>query len=65
MTDPHIVHSLQYFAASLAGIARALDDFGYREEALQIFRVKQRLESEAGADPVAADPSSRAVRRSE
>jgi len=52
MTDPHIVHSLQYFAASLGGIARALEDFGFREEALKIFQVKGRLESEAGVDPV-------------
>lgn len=39
------VHSLQYFLASLAGIARALEDFGYRDEAGQLFRVKQELET--------------------
>ena len=38
-------HSLQYFLASLAGIARALEDFGYRDEAGQLFRVKQELET--------------------
>ena len=30
-------HSLPYFLASLAGIARALEDFGYRDEAEQLF----------------------------
>lgn len=37
--------SLQYFLASLAGIARALEDFGYRDEAGQLFLVKERLET--------------------
>ena len=30
-------HSLPYFLASLAGIARALEDFGYRDEANDVF----------------------------
>ena len=37
-------HSLQYFLSSLVGIARALEDFGYREEAGQLFRVQHQLE---------------------
>lgn len=44
MMDPHQSHSIQYFLASLAGIARALQDFGYRDEAGQLFRVKEELE---------------------
>jgi hypothetical protein len=36
---------LHYFLTSLAGIARALEDFGYRDEAVQLFRVKKELES--------------------
>jgi hypothetical protein len=43
--DPQVIHSLQYFLASLAGIARALDDFGYRDEARQIFQIRAGLES--------------------
>jgi hypothetical protein len=43
--EPHQAHSLQYFLASLAGIARALEDFGYRDEAGQLFRVKAKLET--------------------
>jgi hypothetical protein len=38
-------HSLPYFLASLAGIARALEDFGYRDEASRLFRVKEDLET--------------------
>ena len=38
-------HSLPYFLASLAGIARALEDFGYRDEANELFRVKRELEN--------------------
>jgi hypothetical protein len=41
----HVAHSLQYFLASLAGIARALDDLGYREDARQIFLVRKSLEA--------------------
>ena len=41
----HQTHSLQYFLMSLAGIARALEDFGYRDEAGQLFRVKEKLET--------------------
>lgn len=43
--ESHEVPSLHYFLASLAGIARALEEFGYREEAGQLFRVKKELES--------------------
>jgi hypothetical protein len=43
--DTQTAHSLQYFLASLAGIARALHDFGYRDEARQIFQVRAGLES--------------------
>ena len=42
--DPQQGHPLQYFLASLAGIARALEDFGYRDEAGRLFRVKEDLE---------------------
>ena len=42
--EPDQSHSIQYFLASLAGIARALQDFGYRDEAGQLFRVKEELE---------------------
>ena len=38
-------HSLPYFLASLAGIARALEDFGYRDEANELFRVNRELEN--------------------
>ena len=38
-------HSLPYFLASLAGIARALQDFGFHDEAMELFRVKQDLEN--------------------
>jgi hypothetical protein len=44
MMEPNQSHSIQYFLASLAGIARALQDFGYRDEAVQLFRVKEELE---------------------
>jgi hypothetical protein len=44
MMEPNQSHSIQYFLASLAGIARALQDFGYRDEAGQLFRVKEELE---------------------
>jgi hypothetical protein len=40
-------HSLQYFLASLAGIARALEDFGYADEAGQLASVRRSLESKA------------------
>ena len=33
------------FSGSLAGIARALEDFGYRDEANRLFRVKEDLET--------------------
>ena len=42
--EPNQSDSIQYFLASLAGIARALQDFGYRDEAGQLFRVKEELE---------------------
>lgn len=45
LMESHEVPSLHYFLASLAGIARALEEFGYREEAGQLFRVKKELES--------------------
>lgn len=41
----HEVPSLHYFLASLAGIARALEDFGYRDEAGRLFRVREELEA--------------------
>jgi hypothetical protein len=44
MKDSPQTHSLPYFLASLAGIARALEDFGYRDEAQELFRVKRELE---------------------
>jgi hypothetical protein len=43
--EPHQSHPLQHFAASLAGIARALEDFGYRDEAARLFDVKESLET--------------------
>ena len=43
--EPQRTQSLQYFLASLAGIARALEDFGYRDEAGRLFRVKKDLET--------------------
>ena len=43
--EPQHSQSLQYFLASLAGIARALEDFGYRDEAGTLFRVKEDLET--------------------
>jgi len=45
MKETPQTHSLPYFLASLAGIARALEDFGFRDEANELFRVKQSLES--------------------
>lgn len=42
---PERGQSLQYFLSSLAGIARALEDFGYRDEASRLFRVKEDLET--------------------
>lgn len=39
--------SLQYFMASLAGIARALEDFGYEDEAGQLLCVKDVLEEKS------------------
>jgi hypothetical protein len=47
--DHQTAHTLQYFLASLAGIARALDDLGYREEAGKIFQVRMSLAGKAGA----------------
>lgn len=44
MKESPQTHSLPYFLASLAGIARALEDFGYRDEANELFRVKRELE---------------------
>jgi hypothetical protein len=41
----HPTHSPQYFLTSLADIARALDDFWYRDEAGQLLRVKESLET--------------------
>lgn len=43
--ESHEVPSLHYFLASLAGIARALEGFGYRDEAKQLSRVKEELEA--------------------
>jgi len=40
-------HSLRYFLVSLAGIAQALQDLGYRDEAGRLFRVKQDLETKS------------------
>lgn len=37
-------HSLPYFLASLAGIAQALEDFGYHGEAQKLFGVMRELE---------------------
>lgn len=45
MKETPQIHSLRYFISSLAGIARALEDFGYRQEAQELFRVKRDLES--------------------
>ncbi|HEX4371439.1 MAG TPA: hypothetical protein VH019_08840 [Rhizomicrobium sp.] len=45
MKETPQTHSLPYFLASLAGIARALEDFGYRDEANELFRVKRELEN--------------------
>ena len=45
MKDTPQTHSLSYFLSSLAGIARALEDFGYRDEANELFRVKRELEN--------------------
>ncbi|MGH6828819.1 MAG: hypothetical protein ACREFW_07905 [Rhizomicrobium sp.] len=42
-------HSLQYLLASLKGIARALEDFGFREEAGELFRVERELERKVSA----------------
>ncbi|MEO8896448.1 MAG: hypothetical protein ABI450_11265 [Rhizomicrobium sp.] len=47
MIDLHPPQSLQYFMASLAGIARALEDFGYDDEAGQLLRVKDVLETKS------------------
>lgn len=38
-------HSLRYFLVSLAGIAQALEDLGYRDEAGRLLGVKQDLET--------------------
>jgi hypothetical protein len=43
--DPQQSQSLQYFLTSLAGIARALEDFGYRDEAFRLSRVREDLET--------------------
>jgi hypothetical protein len=53
----HVAHSLEYFAASLAGIARALDDFGYRDEARQLFQIQKTLEEKAAVESRDADTS--------
>ena len=45
MKETPQTHSLPYFLASLAGIARALEDFGYRDEPNELFRVKRELEN--------------------
>ena len=45
MKETRQTHSLPYYLASLAGIARALEDFGYRDEANELFRVKRELEN--------------------
>ncbi|MES2255251.1 MAG: hypothetical protein V4559_09435 [Pseudomonadota bacterium] len=47
MTDLQPPQPLQYFMASLAGIARALEDFGYEDEAGQLLRVKKVLETKS------------------
>lgn len=47
MIDLQPRQSLQYFMASLAGIARALEDFGYEDEAGQLLRVKTVLETKS------------------
>jgi hypothetical protein len=44
LMQSHELPPLHYFLTSLAGIARALEDFGYRDEAVQLFRVKKELE---------------------
>jgi hypothetical protein len=44
MKESPQTHSLPYFLSSLAGIARALEDIGYRDEAAELFRVKRSLE---------------------
>jgi hypothetical protein len=51
MKDTPQTHSLPYFLASLAGIARALEDFGYRDEANELFRVKRELENKILPSP--------------
>jgi hypothetical protein len=43
MKDPQCNQSPQYFLTLLAGIARALEDLGYRDEAGRLFRVKKDL----------------------
>jgi hypothetical protein len=43
--DPQQGQSLRYFLMSLAGIAQALEDFGYRDEADRLFRVREDLET--------------------
>lgn len=43
--QPQQGRSLQYFLTSLAGIARALEEFGYRDEAIRLARVKEDLEA--------------------
>lgn len=43
--DPQRGQSLRYFLVSLAGIAQALEDFGYRDEASRLVRVKEDLET--------------------
>ena len=48
MTPPE-KHSLHYLLASLAGIARALEDFGYRDEAGELMRVERDLERKISA----------------
>ena len=40
-------HSLRYFLVSLAGIAQALEDLGYRDEAGRLHGVKQDLETKS------------------
>jgi hypothetical protein len=45
MKETPQIHSLRYFISSLAGIARALEDFGYRQEADELLRVKRDLEN--------------------
>jgi hypothetical protein len=45
MKDPQCNQSPQNFLTLLAGIARALEDLGYRDEAGHLFRVKKNLET--------------------